>query len=277
MSYRQIAVCVEKEESTVALAVAANRLGAGIHAYVNGVHALPTFEVPNAVSPYITHDMLTKIRNSAVDSAAKMKTEFGKIMSQGDTNWKWIEHSVAHETQFSPYLDCALTSDIVVTAKPAFGIAESDLLRQLLVKIGTPVLVVPGDTELKAFGDRIAVAWNSTAESARAVRDAMPLLASAKEVHLISVGAIDGDAESDSAEETSLMQYLEHHNVRCSLHRLIGKHLNVSLNLLDYARQHDIDMVVMGGFGHSRLYDIVVGAATGEVIKNMDIPVFMSH
>ncbi len=275
MSFREITVCLEREDTAQPLAVMASRLGAGLHAYVNGVHAIPEFRIRGAVSPYIPDNVMQQIKEKARESANTIKESFSKTMSQGDTNWQFVMQECQSSSDFTPYMEFALHSDVVVASQPLVGGEESELLRALLVKAGTPLIIVPNKPDKNTFGERVMVAWNATPESARAVRDAMPLLCNADEVQVVSVGHQEHNLTG--GRSVNLDSYLEHHNVTATHHELTGKHLNVSENLLDHARRNDIDLLVMGGFGHSRLYDVVVGAATGEIMKHMHIPVFLSH
>jgi nucleotide-binding universal stress UspA family protein len=172
---------------------------------------------------------------------------------------------------------------------------------RVLVESSCPVLFVPHvdwsgalAAPRAGFGERVLVAWSDTRESARALRDALPLLARAKHVALVGfVHATDGEdalAEAGGPMRAAVA-HLRRHGVtaegtlRPSREPSLGERLrrawipdaSVGEALLSHAADIDADLVVMGGFGHARAWELVLGGVTRTLLQTMTVPVLMSH
>ncbi len=164
------------------------------------------------------------------------------------------------------------------------------LLGRLLIAGGCPMLFVPyvSALPLERCGEQVLVAWRDTPESARALRDALPWLQRARRVELVRFV----EREEPGPEPLLRAQaYLRLHGVQSStrlLHRRessLGERLisswtpdaSVAEALLSHAADTDADLIVMGGFGHTRLWELVLGGVTRTMLEAMTVPVLMSH
>lgn len=197
----------------------------------------------------------------------------------------------------------ARTTDLLVTSQRdpagAGGLSTGQAAR-LLVGAACPVLTVPhiGWNADKATPvqqpilGRALVAWSDTRESARALRDALPLLGRATQVELVSFANADRvDVPSCQASLQQVADYLERHGVQAKATVLIqgepslGERMRrgwvpdvaVAEALLSHAADTHADFIVMGGFGHSRLWELVLGGVTRTMLETMTVPVLMSH
>jgi hypothetical protein len=165
----------------------------------------------------------------------------------------------------------------------------------VLVGAGTPLLFVPAVDALPADADgaprcghRVLVAWSPTRESTRALRDAMPLLAGAEQVELVTLAEADGSAP----DLDGVRSYLQRHGVTARVHvlprgsaplsaGLLGggwtPDVPVAEALLSHAADTGADLIVMGGYGHARLRELALGGVTRTMLKSMTVPVLMSH
>jgi len=121
----------------------------------------------------------------------------------------------------------------------------------------------------------VLVAWNGSREATRAVHDALPLLRRAEKVTVLSIDP-DEDAEPRlPGADVSL--HLARHGVTAQAATIAGTDVAVGDLLLSYAADHDIDLIVMGAYGHTRLREVVLGGATRTLLRHMTVPVLMSH
>lgn len=169
-------------------------------------------------------------------------------------------------------------SDIIVTGQrePDDALPIRDILIETaLFETGRPSLIVPyiGPGEGKL--DSIAIAWDGRREAARAVHDAMPLLKQAKTIEIITIGRI-GTAKGEEPG-ADLAEALARHGLKVSVQHLDGGSTDVASTLLSHAADRGFDMMVMGGYGHSRLREVVLGGATKGILESMTVPVLMSH
>lgn len=199
--------------------------------------------------------------------------------------------------------DHSRTSDLLITSQrdPAGsgGLAAGQYGR-LLLGAACPVMIVPhigwatgqaGSTAPRLL-QRALVAWSDTRESARAVRDAMPLLVRASHVELASfTDAGQGDIEARRASLQDVAGRLARHGVQAGMNVLsqgkpsIGERMRLgwvpdvdaAQALLSHAADVDADFIVMGSYGHSRLRELVLGGVTRTMLDTMTVPVLMSH
>ena len=135
-----------------------------------------------------------------------------------------------------------------------------------------PVLVVPYIQADAAVGRRILVAWNGSTQAARAVSAALPLLRSADAV----VVAIAGSPAQPAQPDDELLAWLARHDVDAELAAETTT-LDAGNCLLSLAADRGSDLLVMGGYGHARLRELLLGGATRTVLQAMTIPVLMAH
>jgi nucleotide-binding universal stress UspA family protein len=123
--------------------------------------------------------------------------------------------------------------------------------------------------------DRVMVCWDGSRAAARAVADAMPFLHKAKQVEIVIIAT--GRPKSDEVPGADLGQHLARHGLKVEVKRITSPDIDVPSTILSYAADSSADMIVMGGYGHSRLREFVLGGATRGILESMTVPVLMSH
>jgi nucleotide-binding universal stress UspA family protein len=188
------------------------------------------------------------------------------------TEWRAVEGSVGMVTTVQ-----ARYADLTVLPQGMdLGFASADLARlpeEMALGVGRPVLVIPRYGSFPKVGGRVLVAWNGTREATRAVHDALPLLRRAEQVTVLSIDP-DGERRLPGAD---VSLHLTRHGVTVQAATITGADVAVGDILLSYAADHDIDLIVMGAYGHSRLREMVLGGATRTLLRHMTAPVLMSH
>ena len=151
------------------------------------------------------------------------------------------------------------------------------LVENVLMKAGRPILVIPYIGRFETFGTKILVGWNSSREAARAVNDAIPLLAKAASVIILEADRIGRKAVTEDATSADIIRHLAWHGVYAEMARTVMANISASDVLLGYASDISADLLVVGGYGHSRLRELVLGGVTRELLRHMTLPVLMSH
>jgi nucleotide-binding universal stress UspA family protein len=147
------------------------------------------------------------------------------------------------------------------------------LLNAVLRDTGRPVLVVKNVLPDNFF-DTIAIAWNGSVESSRAISYALPFLERAKKVTLISVA----EDTSDEISSEELMNYLSWHGIDAELSLInSGSGKSVAGDIISHAADCNAGLLVMGAYTKSRLRRFIFGAVTGEILENCQVPVLMAH
>lgn len=197
----------------------------------------------------------------------------------------------------------SLATDLLVVSQRdpagAGGLAPGQAGR-LLLGAACPVLVVPhigwkhghAAAGRPGIAQTILVAWAGTRESARALRDALPLLVRASQVELVTFAAGgQGAVRSQRDALQDVASYLGAHDVRAAVRVLnqappsVGERMRngwvpdvaVAEAVLSHAADSDADLIVMGGYGHSRLRQLVLGGVTRTMLESMTVPVLLSH
>jgi nucleotide-binding universal stress UspA family protein len=150
--------------------------------------------------------------------------------------------------------------------------AHSDTLDETVVHGGRPVLLAPAKA-LGPIGEVVAIAWNASPEAARAVAGALPFLAVARAVHILSAGQ-----EDESLSDAELAGYLAWHGIAVVAHRVQPvKGVRTGEALLAAARDQGADLLVMGGYSHAPWREMIFGGATAEIVGVSRLPVLLSH
>lgn len=159
---------------------------------------------------------------------------------------------------------------------------------RLLLTAGRPVLFQPYASEPVECGKRILVAWSDSRESARALHDALPWMKGAETVEIATFRPADTDVD---AALDSVLELLDAHGIEASAsqhaspspsitERIIAPasvDASIAEMLLSLVADRHADMLVMGGYGHSRAVEFVLGGVTRTVLQSMTVPVLMSH
>jgi nucleotide-binding universal stress UspA family protein len=151
---------------------------------------------------------------------------------------------------------------------------DRGLFETLLLDSGRPVIVVPPGQDAFA-ARRVIVAWDGSARVARAANDALPILRAAETAEVVAVsGEKDVPDVIDGAE---LATHLARHGVKVEVNRVRARDGDVAQTLRDRAASYGADMIVMGGYVHSRLREMVFGGVTQSLLKSSPVPLFMSY
>ena len=140
---------------------------------------------------------------------------------------------------------------------------------------GRPVIFVPFIQKAGLKLDRVMVCWDGSRAATRAVADSLPFLRKAKQVEIVMVAS--GRSKSDEIPGADLGQHLARHGLKVEVKRITSPDIDVPSTILSYAADSSADMIVMGGYGHSRLREFVLGGATRGILETMTVPVLMSH
>jgi nucleotide-binding universal stress UspA family protein len=168
----------------------------------------------------------------------------------------------------------ARTFDLALLPWSAGSLSAQDMAQSLVFGAGVPVILVPPSPAAGAV-DHIAFAWDGSRAAARALCDALPLLAAGGDVSVVTV---QGEKSlSGSGLATTLTASLERrgYNARAVNITLDGR--TIAKALQDTALSEGAQLLAMGGFGHSRLRDFILGGATKGVFADLRLPVLLSH
>lgn len=166
----------------------------------------------------------------------------------------------------------ARTADLTVSgleASSGLDALAPSLAEQLALGAGGPVLLVPEGWGDAGLGRKILLAWNGSREAARALHDALPFLAGAEAVTVVTFGEGTGGGLDD------VVALLAGHGIKASA-RTESDERDIGGQLIGLAAALDADLIVMGAYGRPRLREVVLGGVTRDILRGASVPVLLS-
>ena len=190
---------------------------------------------------------------------------------QAGSSANWLEQDTTGDQVIGSH---GRAFDLIATGRPArdADVPRMSALESALFESGRPVIVAP-PAPPKTLGEVVVVAWNGSTESARSVAFAMPFLADAKEVHVLSVegGSVSGP------DARTLAHHLVRHGINATATDASPGDRSVGQTILEEAGARGADLLVKGAYTHSRLRQMFFGGATSHILAEAEIPVLMAH
>lgn len=210
--------------------------------------------------------------------ADKTREDVTAWLDQANLRWSTVNAVATLADAGRPLSLAARFTDLCVAPLPYRDSSSSEetlILEAMLFDSSCPTIVMP-DVNPVAAPSRIVIGWNESAEALRAIRAAMPLLVAAKEVHIAIIDPPEHAADR-SDPGGALATMLSRHGVDCDIQVMSRNGAKVSERLQRHVTEMDAQMLVMGGYGHSRFREAVLGGATREMLEHAKVPVFMAH
>ncbi|MBW8270041.1 universal stress protein [Caldovatus aquaticus] len=221
--------------------------------------------------------MLERLREEAQATASEVETRFREtVRREGiEGEWRLVEGVAAeHVALHARYADLALVGQHDPAGEQP---AASAIIERVLFTSGRPVLIVPFAGRFATTGRRVLVGWNASREATRAVHDALPLLAEAEEVAVLSVNPLRGPDAHGEVPGADIALHLARHGIKVEAAQTVSEEVGEGDVLLNQAADMAADLLVMGAYGHSRLREFVMGGVTRTILQRMTVPVLMSH
>jgi nucleotide-binding universal stress UspA family protein len=163
---------------------------------------------------------------------------------------------------------------IVLQPEPGQDTSDNTIPQEILFQSGGPVLLIPYTHKGPFEPKHIGIAWDGSRLAARALRDAAPFLARAHAITIITVNAAEIPPEESA---TALVSHLAKRGLVARIESTSADHANIQPTILSVAADADIDLIVMGGYGHLRLQERILGGVTRGMLQSMTVPTLMSH
>ncbi|SDG29063.1 Universal stress protein family protein [Limimonas halophila] len=268
--------CAQRTDAAVALAARSN-------AHLTGLMALGSYQPPAWLQ--MPQSLIDQRRQAEQEAYQKIKADMEKRAHSGgiqsDVRWSNVSADiVGREVGLH-----ARYSDMAIVGQPNPddpGPLDHHDLGEVVVSSGRPTLVIPyigARTEHNdiRLGKRVMVAWDASREAARAVNDAMPLLEKADQVDVLVANAGKDSRKHGDEPGADIALHLARHGIHVEVHRTETRDVDVGNVILSRLSDLDSDLLVMGGYAHSRMQELVLGGATRTMLHHMTVPVLLSH
>jgi len=279
MPIKTVQVCLTTEENTPSLLSAAAVVARRENAHVICLHTVEGLEVYPGIAAHVTDTMASMFAAAQKKQADAIKEMVDDFAAREEFLVEWRLLNARSTTAADRMIESAYGVDLVIMAQEMRDIDRPDQrgVQEAVIKnSGRPVLVIPQGYMLEDLGRTLVIGWSATREAARAAHDVLGLIQpNAKAQVLVAGLGAEPDAEQlATAKEMSLG--LERHGLSVNLIPLAITAHTVADELQIQADAVGADLIVTGGFGHSRLYDFVYGAVTHELLRTQRTPVLFS-
>ncbi len=273
MSYKTILVHVDDQPRRAERLNLAFELTSRFEAHLVALFALDAARIPSyalAEAGPLVREIEARRRGEAARAAEQ---EFRRAERPGIKAPEW---RISPQDAFSAVRLSARYADLVILGQPEPDQAAARAFaEEVLLSAGRPVLFVPYTGRFRDVGQHVLIAWNASREAARAVSDALPLLARAQSVEIVAFSPDEADHGEIAGADIAL--FLARHGVKASAARQSAPDIDVGSQILSRIADSNADLLVMGGYGHSRLRELALGGATRTVLESMTVPVLMAH
>jgi nucleotide-binding universal stress UspA family protein len=239
--------------------------------------------MPEVSSGQVFTDVINRMEEEAQQREQKAKQLFENFCSReglvvagpssipSEGSARWLRENGSESYWLVEY---ARTADLLIIGRPNDDQrVPSDMLEAALINSGRPLLI-PSSAPISALPDTVVIAWKSTSEAARAVTAAMPFLSLARQIVIMTVAEDETTIEEEGAGR--LMANLRWDGFTASVRRLEPGVHGAAETLLMAAREQAA-LLVMGGYGHSRLREWIFGGFTHRILRDAEIPVLIAH
>lgn len=280
MSLKDILVHVDHTESSKERIRAALKLASLHNAHLTALYVISKPIIPGFIEAQLSQDVLKAQILGARKVADEAKALFEKLAAETNvrTEWRSVEGDLVEMVMLH-----ARYSDLTVLGQRNSDMDEipgaHEMPDQILLRSGRPVLVIPYIGSFETVGEHILVAWDGSRLATRAVNDAIPLMKGAKKVDVLAVDPKDSHSlgKHGDVPGADMSLHLARHDIKAEAQHLASGNLSAGDTLLSYAADSGIDLIVMGGYGHRRWREVVLGGVTRHMLQHMTVPVFMTH
>ena len=288
MAYRKIVVPVTGGPRDTAVTKAALEIAKTFESWTTALFVRPDV---SEVLPYLGEGISAGVVQEILDASAEAAKKSGQVAKTsvagaaaevgvplqdgppigGNAS---VSFRVRQGVMSDVYYEEACLADLFVFDGAAIPEMPNlrDALETVLLSARRPVMLMPAQP-WGHIGAKIAVAWDGGLAASHAVTSAMPWLKRARAVEILSVGP----GATATAEMDRLRDYLRVQGVSAVEHSLTPGDLGAGAAIVDAAQRAGADLLVMGGYGHSRLRELILGGVTRHVLNNVTMPVFMAH
>ena len=279
MSLKDLLVVIDDSPAAAARIDVAAQLAVTHDAHVTGLYVATAATIPNFLDAQIPEAVRVAQRAHAGEMAAKAATLFDDRMRRfgltDRSEWRQVrsDDPTALVALHGRYADLVVVGQVDPRRDQD---VPAVLPQDLVFDCGRPLLVVPYAGSFASVGERVLVGWNASREAARAVGDALPLIAKAQRVLVLAVNPKPGQLGLGDEPGADIARHLSRHG-RIQVTHVTTDAVEAGDTMLNTIADESCDLVVMGAYGRSRLREQVLGGMTRYMLQHMTVPVLMSH
>src|SRR5580704_1197873 len=277
MGYKTILVHCDASRGTAGRLGIAVDLADRFAGHVVGLHVRQAFQAPAFTDAGPAMDSLYRTYETTMKAEEAMATAAFRdaVGNQGiSSEWRvadgYVDEILAAEARVADLVIVGQAEpDSPPTATP------DDLAEDIAMAAECPVLIVPHIGMAKPPGRTVMLCWNASREAKRAATGALPLLEAADKVIVLVIDPKTGARHQEPGADVA--KWLARHGVKVTVQRDTAADSDVGGVILSRAADHDVDLIVMGIYGHSRMRELVLGGASRTLLASMTAPLLAAH
>jgi nucleotide-binding universal stress UspA family protein len=252
-------------------------VAAALEAHLTGVAFIYDPVVPISGAGYIPAEVIETQREDNESAAEAAIRSFTAATDQAGISAEPLMTGASLAGAGDQFARMARRFDLAIVgqAQPEISSMEQIIGETTLFESGRPMIMVPYIQKAPFKTDNVMICWDGSRTAARAVADAIPIIRKSGRVEIVIVANERG--KEDEIEGADIGQHLARHGLTVDVHRISGGNIDVGDALLSHAADSGADLMVMGGYGHSRLREFVLGGVTRSLFESMTVPVLLSH
>ena len=236
--------------------------------------AMPIMALGDGGGGAVIAELMEQMRQSALVAGVKLKAAFEAALARDGIMGEWRQ--VEGTTREILALHGRYT-DLLVLGQDDPESDSDGLLEAVVFDSGRPVLAIPFAGSFKTIGKRVLVGWNASREASRALYDALPLIAKAETATVFLANPKRGLGAHGEEPGADIARHLARHGLKVEVAKAIADDVADSALLLNHTSDMGADLLVMGAYGHSRLREFILGGVTRSLLREMTVPVLLSH
>lgn len=279
MAIKDLLVAFDANAASQNAARFAVQMAKKYNASITGTHVFRAETYESHIQRWIPKDVQETMRQSEEKAEKEIEALFRQLAADfgftGSLNWIAAQGRPSIVLpQLSRYFDILVLGQFTKVFQRDLSSVQPD---ELLTRSGTPIIVVPVDYRVRAFTETAAVAWDGSRSAARAMRDAMQILETKSRLDVLCVGPDAQDSCVAANSQHDIIEHLKSHGINAVKHVLSARDKSPAEAILDHCEQTQPDILVLGAFGRGKFGAALFGSVARHVIKNMTVPLFISH
>ncbi len=279
MAYKTILAVLDTASNARQISGFGLSLATQFSAHLIGCHAETLDAVP-LIAPMEIPDpaAIQVLQEVAQKETADVHQAFQRHMEGKGVSTEWRSFVSAAGYSSNPFMESARAADLIIASQsdPSHADHRADL-ETFLFESGRPLLLVPRTMTEPRTVRRVLIAWNGSREAARATFDALPFLQAAESVDVLVVDPPERLSHPDMLPGSNIAATLQRHGVNATVINQESAGGSAATTIEGRLSGTGIDLLVMGGYGHSRWWEMIFGGVTRNILDSMTALTLLSR
>ncbi len=280
MGWKDILVLVAEAEADEPALALGEALASQCDAQLAAAFLTPLPDEPLAYEPTVVAgvwaELLSRARQEAEAERKKVEARVGRFertceLRSAEALSRDLGRVAAVHSRYA---------DVAIMTRPSEGAGgelREEIVEGVLFHSGRPALIAPPNWKGGTIGQRVVVAWDASREATRALSEARALLGASAEITVVTVDAKPKMFGHGDQPGANIAAHLARRGLKADVRNVDSMGRAASLAILEEANALQADLVVMGGYAHSRLRELVFGGATRDLLRVANVPLLMAH